>query len=184
MSGILVVSGRPRPQRLTATVADAVPPPPRDLPRVNPVLPATLVAVTMGVVYFGGLLQVGNQGNAVVATKAPEANAAKAKPTPIINYAPKNLAESRAGERPSLVATVRLLAYTVATEPTTAATYQERLAAMRSYFSVLTPVDRTSLFGVTDFQAFEQFLLTLEPKVAWQTLDRFFVRLQATFHRG
>jgi hypothetical protein len=183
VSGILLVSPRPRPSRLTASVENAVPPPPRDLPRINPVIPGTLVLVTLGVVYFGGLIQVREQA-APIRGAVPATAAGPAGPAlPVVKRAPIVLPPAESGrEKPGVLGAMRRLAFAVATEPTTQATFTDRVALLRNYFTLLTPVDRTAIFGVIEFSAVEQALAQYEPAVAWAMLDRLLMRLQATFH--
>ncbi len=183
MSGILIVSGRPRPARLTATVKDAVPPPPRELPRINPVIPRTLVAVTFGVVYFSGLIQVDVKPLEMGPRRADVA-VVPLKAKAVVKRAPDKLYQKpfSLDERPGILAQVRRLAFLVRKEPTNPSTFEERLAAMRAFFALLTPVDRTALFGVTEFSEVEQVLKGLDPKTVFATLDRLFMRLQAAFH--
>ncbi len=183
MSGILIVSGRPRPPRLTATVKDAVPPPPRELPRINPVIPGTLVAVTLGVVYFSGLIQI-DVTPLQTAERKPETDAAPAKVKAVVRRAPEKLPDRPfSPDDPSgLVAQVRRLAFSVARDPTTPYNFEDRLASLRSFFAILTSVDRSALFGVTEFSEVEQVLRATDPKAVCKMLDRLLMRLQFAFH--
>ncbi len=184
MSGILIVSGKPRPDRLTAVVEDSKPPPPRDLPRVNPLIPITLTLATGTIVYFSGWLQIGPHEQITIAQPKAVRVVRKAPARPRMRRAPMDLERSQpVGTRQGLAAQVKKLSFEVGRNPTSQATYAERMAALRSYFSLMNPVDKKALFGTEEFDALEAALQALETaEEAFALLDRLFIRLRLTFH--